>query len=375
MKSRLTNSEIRDRLTSAIALLNVPGVGRTRYNKLVKAFGSTEAVLESRIDKIAEINGISRALASTIKKEINFEIAAQTSARVVQLGWTVLYLTDDDYPGSLKQIPDPPPLLFRLGGAQTEEDKLIALVGTRLPSESGKLFTYNLSMALAQAGITVVSGMAEGIDCAAHRGALDAGGKTIAVWGSSLDIVFPKSNKALAEKIKRQGALYSEYLPGTHPDKAYFPERNRIISGLSVGVIVIEAGEKSGALITAAHALEQGRELFAVPGSPEAARSRGVNNLIKKGARLLTSVDDIFEELPQLKGEILVKKFRKLPDITDIERKIIELFSDGPLQIDQLSRGSQLPVSALMEFLLAMELKGVVRELPGKRFALSEEYQ
>lgn len=371
----MTNSEIRDRLTSAIALLNVPGVGRTRYNKLVKAFGSTEAVLESRIDKIAEINGISRALASTIKKEINFEIAAQTSARVVQLGWTVLYLTDDDYPGSLKQIPDPPPLLFRLGGAQTEEDKLIALVGTRLPSESGKLFTYNLSMALAQAGITVVSGMAEGIDCAAHRGALDAGGKTIAVWGSSLDIVFPKSNKALAEKIKRQGALYSEYLPGTHPDKAYFPERNRIISGLSVGVIVIEAGEKSGALITAAHALEQGRELFAVPGSPEAARSRGVNNLIKKGARLLTSVDDIFEELPQLKGEILVKKFRKLPDITDIERKIIELFSDGPLQIDQLSRGSQLPVSALMEFLLAMELKGVVRELPGKRFALSEEYQ
>lgn len=371
----MTNSEIKDRLTSAIALLNVPGVGRTRYHKLIKAFGSTEAVIESRLDKIAEINGISRGLASTIKKEINFEIAAQTAARVVQLGWTVLFFTDDDYPAALKQIPDPPSLLFQSGGSHSVDDKLIAIVGTRLPSESGKMFTYNLAKTLAQEGITVVSGMAEGIDSAAHRGALDAGGKTVAVWGSSLDIIFPKSNKSLAEEIKQKGTLYSEYLPDTRPDKAYFPERNRIISGLSMGVIVIEAGEKSGALITANHALEQGRELFAVPGAPDAARSRGVNNLIKKGARLLTSVEDIFEEIPQLKGEILVKRFKELPDLTDIERKIIDLFSEGPLQIDQLSRGAQLPIAELMEFLLAMELKGVVRELPGKRFVLSEEYQ
>ncbi len=371
----MTNSEIKDRLTAAIALLNVPGIGGVRYNKLIKAFGDTHGVMDAPLDEIAEINGISRSQASTIKSEIDFEKAAQAAARIVQLGWTALFLDDEDYPHSLKQISDAPPILFRLGEPQAHDDKLMAIVGTRLPSEPGKMFTYNLAAKLAQEGIIVVSGMAEGIDSAAHRGALDAGGKTIAIWGSSLDILYPRSNKLLSEEIKINGAIYSEYFPDTQPDRDTFPRRNRIISGLSLGIIVIEAGEKSGALITANHALEQGRELFAVPGAPDAARSRGVNELIKKGARLLTSVEDIFEEMPQLKGEILVKKFRKLPDITDSERKIIELFSEGPLQIDQLSRGAKLSVSELMEFLLAMELKGVVRELPGKRFVLSEEYQ
>ena len=371
----MTNSEIKDRLISAIALLNVSGIGGVRYNKLIRAFGDTQGVIDASIDAIAEINGISRSQASTIKSEIDFEKAAQTAARIVQLGWSVLFLEDKDYPYSLKHIPDAPPILFRLGEPLAGDDKLIAIVGTRLPSESGKMFTYNLAMKLAQEGITVVSGMAEGIDSSAHRGALDAGGKTIAVWGSSLDIVYPTSNKSLAEEIGIKGAIYSEYFPSTQPDRDTFPRRNRIISGLSLGVIVIEAGEKSGALITANHALEQGRELFAVPGAPDSARSRGVNNLIKKGARLLTSVEDIFEEMPQLKGEILVKKFRKLPDLTDAERKIIDRFSEGPMQIDQLSRDVRLPISEIMELVLAMELKGVVRELPGKRFVLSEEYQ
>lgn len=368
----MTNSENKNRLTSAIALLNVPGIGGLRYGKLIKAFGDTVGVMAASIDNIAEVNGISRAMASTIKHEIDFEKAAQTAARIVQLGWSALFIGDSDYPHSLKQIPDAPPILFRLGEPLLPDDKAIAIVGTRLPSEGGKMFTRNLAAKLAQEGITVVSGMAEGIDSAAHRGALDAGGKTIAVWGSSLDIVYPPSNKVLAEEIRTKGAIYSEYFPDTKPDKSTFPNRNRIISGLSLGIIVIEAGEKSGALITANHALEQGRELFAVPGSPDLARSRGVNNLIKKGARLLTSVEDIFDEMPQLKGEIQVKRFKKLPDLTEAERKIIELFSEGPLQIDQLSRDTRLPISDIMELVLAMELKGVLRELPGKRFALSE---
>ncbi|MGH8015149.1 MAG: DNA-processing protein DprA [Candidatus Zixiibacteriota bacterium] len=371
----MTNSEIKDRLTSAIALLNVPGVGRARYSKLIKAFGDTERVVNAPHDQIAEINGISRGQASTIKKEIDFEGASQTAARIVQLGWAVLFQSDSDYPFSLKQIPDPPPILFRLGESHLDDDKLIAIVGTRLPSESGRNFAFYLASKLAQEGIMVVSGMAEGIDSAAHRGALDGGGKTIAVWGSSLDVLYPPSNKTLAETIKQNGAIYSEYFPETHPDRAFFPERNRIISGLSVGTVVIEAGEKSGALITAKHALDQGRDLFAVPGPPDSTRSKGVNNLIKKGARLLTSADDIFEEIPQLKGEILVKKFKKLPDLTDPEKKIIELFADGPLQIDQLSRGAALTTSETMEYLFALEIKGVVRELPGKRFVLSEEFQ
>ena len=371
----MTSSETKERLTSAIALLNIPGVGQARYNKLIKTFSDAHAVADAPIDQIAEINNISRGIASTIKREIDFERASQIAARVVQLGWTVMFFTDADYPAWLKQIPDAPPILFRIGEAHSDDDKLLAIVGTRKPSESGKMFAYNLATTLAQEGVIIVSGMAEGIDSAAHRGALDAGGKTIAVWGNSLDRLFPQSNKALAEEIKRNGAVYSEYLPDTRPDKSTFPERNRIISGLSVGVIVIEAGEKSGALITATHAVEQGREVFAVPGAPDSNRCRGVNNLIKKGARLLTSAQDVFEEMPQLKNGILVKKFKKLPDLTNIERKIIEQFSEGPLQIDQLSRSASLPVSELMEFLLAMEMKGVVRELPGKRFVLSEEYQ
>jgi DNA processing protein len=371
----LTNSEIKDRLTSAIALLNVQGIGRRRYAKLIKVFGDTQSVIDAPVDRIAEINGISRGQASTIKDEIDFEAASQTAARIVQLGWNVLFFNDEEYPAPLKNIPDAPPLLFRLGDRYSTDDRFMAIVGTRHPSEQGRDFTYNLAFKLTEEEITVVSGMAEGIDSAAHRGALDAGGKTVAVWGSSLDVLYPPSNKLLAERIKQSGAIYSEYFPETQPDRAFFPERNRIISGLSAGVIVIEAGEKSGALITASHALEQGRDLFAVPGAPSSIRSKGVNSLIKKGARLLTSVEDIFEEMPQLKGGILVKKFKQLPELTDSERKIIELFSDGPLQIDQLSRNSGLTVAEIMEFLFAMELKGVLRELPGKRFVLSEDYQ
>jgi len=371
----LTNSEIKDRLTSAIALLQIEGIGGGRYSKLIKAFGDSQGVSKAPIDKIAEINGISRSLASTIKQEIDFEGAAELAARIVQLGWSISFLDCNGYPKCLKQIPDPPPVLFRMGEQPQDDDKLIAIVGTRHPSEGAKLFAYNLATSLANEGITVVSGMAEGIDSAAHRGALDAGGKTIAVWGSSLDIIFPQSNKALAEQIKLNGAIYSEYFPKTRPDRATFPNRNRIISGLSKGVIVIEAPEKSGALITAKHALEQGRELFAVPGAPDSHRSRGVNNLIKEGARLLTSIEDIFEEMPQLKGEVLVKKFKKLPDLTDSERKVIELFSDGPQQIDNLSRLAKLSISEMMEYLFALEMKGVVRELPGKRFVLSEDFR
>ncbi|UCE24129.1 MAG: DNA-processing protein DprA, partial [Candidatus Zixiibacteriota bacterium] len=250
----------------------------------------------------------------------------------------------------------------------------ISIVGTRHPTEEGRLFAYNLAAALARAEITVVSGMAEGIDSAAHKGALDAGGTTVAVWGNSLDVVYPPTNRSLARRIKERGVVFSEYPPGTPPDRAHFPERNRIISGLSEGIVVVEAGKKSGALITADQALAQGRELFAVPGRPGAKMSEGTNALIKKGARLLTSWEDIFEELPRLKGNILVKKFSRLPDMTEIEKRIVEMFSAGPLQIDQLAANVSMPVEEIMEFLLALELKGVIRELSGKRFMLCEEY-
>jgi DNA processing protein len=214
--------------------------------------------------------------------------------------------------------------------------------------------------------------MAEGIDSAAHQGALDGGGKTVAIWGTSLDIVYPRSNRSLAELIKENGAVYSEYLPGTEPDRAYFPERNRIIAGMSDAVVVIEAGEKSGALITAGYATEYGRELFAVPGRPDARKSIGANELIKSGAKLLTSVDDIFRELPRLKGKVAARKFKALEDMTDLERSLVDQLSEGPLQIDNLARGAGIPVSDVMQLLLALELKGVIQEISGKRYILAD---
>ncbi len=371
----MTNKDLKQHLAEVIGLLSIAGIGRGRYHRLVKAFGSAAAVLAASKSELEGVSGISRGLADEIKSKYDSESARQMAARVVQLGWTVLMPGSEGFPARLMNVAegDLPPILFAQGDTDFESSA-IAIVGTRHPTEQGKMFTYGLAKALAEAGITVVSGMAEGVDAAAHKGALDAGGKTIAVWGSSLDIAYPPSNKTLAERIKSGGTVVSEYFPGTKPERAHFPQRNRIIAGLSDGVVVVEAGQKSGALITAEQALGQGRELFAVPGQPGSKMSEGTNGLIKKGARLLTSIDDIFDELPRLKGVVLTKKFSQLPDMTDIEKKIVDQFSAGPQQIDQLGRTLELPVSELMEVLLALELKGLIRELAGKRFILSEEY-
>jgi DNA processing protein len=368
----LINSESKERLTDTIALLSVPGVGRGRYWRLVEAFGSPAAALAASLSELEAVPGISRKTATALKEFYDGEHTRQTAARIFQLGWEVLFPDCSEYPGPLLHLSEPPPLLFRLGEPFSPDDRMIAIVGTRHATDGGKRFTRKLAAGLAGAGILVVSGMAEGIDSAAHRGALDGGGKTIAVWGTSLDIVYPSLNRSLAEKILRAGAAYSEYLPGTGPDRAHFPERNRIISGLSDGVVVVEAGMKSGALITADHALEQNRELFAVPGPPGADRSIGTNQLIKRGAKLLTSVADIFEDLPRLKGKVAARKFKQLPNMTRTEQDIVNLLSDGSLQIDRLARTVDLPISDVMEVVLALELKGIVRELSGKRFALAE---
>ncbi|MEA3296781.1 MAG: DNA-processing protein DprA [candidate division Zixibacteria bacterium] len=370
----MTNNELKEHLTDAIGLLNIPGIGRGRYRKLVSVFGSPSAVLAAPVSQLTELGGFSSALANEIKQSFDSKKARETAARVIQLGWAVLFHRETGYPQVLERLHDSPQLLFRVGKAIEPEEKIIAIVGTRHPTEKGRGFAFHLASSLARAGVTVISGMAEGIDSAAHLGALEAGGKTVAVWGNALDVLYPTSNRELAERIKTQGAIYSEYLPGTKPDRAFFPERNRIISGLSEGVVVVEAGKKSGALITAARALEHGRELFAVPGSPDARMSKGTNELIKKGARLTTSADDIFAELPALKGKVLARRFLQMPEMTEGENNIVKLLSSGAMQIDQLSRETDLPIEELMELLLALELKGVLSEISGKRFTLSEGY-
>ena len=368
----MIGSDQKERLVDAITLLGVPGIGRTRYLRLVDRFGSPAEVLDASTGELKNIPGLSGKIVGSLKNECDRDTARQTAARIAQLGWVVLFHDSPEYPRLLAEAPDRPPLLFRVGDPGGADDKLIGIVGTRHATEAGRRFAYNLANELARAGITVVSGMADGIDSAAHRGALEGNGKTVAVWGTPLDRVFPATNRSLAEQIRHQGAIYSEYLPGTETSPSNFPERNRIISGLSEGVIVVEAGEKSGALITAQTALDQGRELMAVPGPPGAPKSIGTNRLIKQGASLLTCADDVFDEIPRLKGQISARRFKAQPDLTDIEHRMVDILSDGPIQIDQLGRQAELPVSNLLEYLLALELKGIVQELPGKRFVLTD---
>jgi len=370
----LINSEQQKRLIDTIGLLSVPGVGRGRLNKLIQTFGSAKAVRTASIQALSSVKGISRSMAGTIKEKFDENKAAEIARRVDLLDWTALFPGDEEYPEVLAEITSAPPLLFRSGLAAKPEDRMIAIVGTRHPSEGGRMFAHNLAKHLASDGIVVVSGMADGIDTAAHAGALAAGGRTVAVWGSSLDYVYPPTNKRLAKDIAVSGCIYSEYFPGTRPDRAFFPERNRIISGLSNGVVVIEAGHKSGALITATHAIDQNREVFAVPGFPGVNTCVGSNELIKKGASLVTSVEDIYRELPALHGDVVTRKFKRLPDMTDVERRIVDLFTGDPMQIDQISRAVELPIDELTQLLLALELKGVIRELSGKRFILDEDF-
>jgi DNA processing protein len=372
----LTNNENKQKLINILSLLDISGVGRGRYHKLIKKFGSPQRVLSASVNELENVPGIAHATASEIVRYENSDKITETVDIIFQLGWKIYFSNSQEFPKKLSLIPevDIPPVFYTLGKSINFDENMIAIVGSRHASEQGKQFAYRLARELSQAGIIVVSGMAEGIDSFAHRGALDGGGETIAVWGNSLDIVYPPSNKELAEHIKKNGMVLSEYPPQTKPDRTNFPERNRIISGLCEGVVVVEAGRKSGALITASEALKQGRELFAVPGSPDFKMSEGANRLIQSGAKLITGINDIFEELPRLKGVVTSIQFKKMPDMTDMEKKIVDLIAEKPLQVDNISRELNLPVPEIMEFLLALELKGITREISGKRFMLTEDY-
>lgn len=366
----------RQRIIDTLTLLSIPGIGRRRFNRLVQHFGSASAVLAASLDSLEALPGISRSQAGTIVGHVPDDSVKEQVARLYQLGCQVWFPDDPGYPALLKEIDgkEIPPVLFAQGRSLADCGAAIGIVGTRHPTEHGRRFAFQLAQDLASAGITVVSGMAEGIDTAAHKGALEAGGSTIAVWGTGLDIVYPAINRELATLIAAQGTVVTEYPPGVFADRSHFPERNRIISGLSEGLVVVEAGTKSGALITAAQAVAQGRELFAVPGAPSAKMSSGTNDLIKAGAGLVTSAEDIFSQLPRLRGKVASRQFAQAPDMTDLERNIITSISEGPQQIDNLSRQMELPVHELMQVLLALELRGVIRELSGKRFVLAEEY-
>jgi DNA processing protein len=267
----------------------------------------------------------------------------------------------------LAEIYDPPPVLYVRGELDPADVPLLSIVGTRGATAYGRMAAERLAVGVAQAGVTVVSGMAYGIDAAAHRGALDAGGRTIAVLGSGLDRIYPSQHTRLAQQIIQQGALITEFPLGTKPDARNFPQRNRIVSGLSFGTLVVEAGERSGALGTAAYAAEQGRDVMAVPGSIYSPASQGTNRLIRDGAIPITGVEDILLELEPQRGMRPMAAERIVP-ADDTERALLAILGDEPLHIDEIARAVSLPMSVVSSGLAIMELKGMARQSGGMNY-------
>lgn len=284
-----------------------------------------------------------------------------------------LGLTGEGYPTNLKYIYDPPPALYIKGNIIPQDNIAIAVVGSRQASYYGLKNAQELAFELAAGGITIISGLARGVDSAAHRGALKAGGRTIAVLGSGLNMIYPEENKGLAEEISRNGAVVSEFPQDTPPHRHNFPRRNRIISGLSLGVLVVEAAKRSGALITVGFALEQGREVFALPGKIDSFTSQGTHDLIKQGAKLVESTEDIIEELEPLRACQVNQtesesKAKIEPNLPEEEKQVYSCLSCEPLHIDELAQKVNLSYGRLLTCLLKLEYKKLVKELPGKTF-------
>lgn len=337
-----------------------------KIHHLLEHLNSPEDILFTPLEKLSNIPKIDKELIDSIRKRMPRESLTRDLQQIKKLGIKLIAWDDSIYPLNLRHIYDPPFLLYVRGDLRKEDEKAVAVVGTRRATRDGKIVARKLARELARETITVVSGMARGIDTAAHEGALEEGGRTIAVLGCGVDIVYPPENKSLMEAIIKKGAVISEFPLGTSPLAYNFPRRNRIISGLSKGVLVVEAPVKSGALITVDYALEQGREVFAVPGVITNPYSRGTNRLIKEGAKVVEQVSDILEEL----GLGAAKEYKRGVDLqlSFEEKQMLDHLSSQPVHIDDLVKKTQLPVSRVGDILMRLQLKTMVRELPGKLF-------
>ena len=377
-----------------IALRAVEEVGCVGYRALLAAFSSPRAVFSAPLRSLQTVPGIGPKTADHIRSFSDWKMAEREIILAARHEVSVVTCEDPLYPRNLLNIYDYPPFLY-VKGSLVSDEVCVAIVGSRLASVYGRYVTEKISRELALKGLTVVSGLARGIDAAAHRGALAGKGRTIAVLGCGLDIVYPPENEELAHAVASRGAMVTEFPFGTPPNAPNFPSRNRIISGLSLGVVVVEAGEKSGSLITARIAAEQGRSVFAVPGAIEAAGSRGTNRLIKQGAKLIENVEDILEEIlpqaampsafPQSPSSTLPLDCTrsdlelsapvhqgKIGGLGDPERKLLLLIPHDPVGIDQLITASGLTAQEVLNCLLVLELGGFIRQLPGKMFIRKE---
>jgi len=368
-----------------LALALTQGLGPTRIKKLIEHFGTAESVFHASLTEL-EATGMRAVSAQSLATGKSLELAQQECVKAAEAGAKIISLSDPEYPSRLKEIYDPPVILFVKGNVEVLAQPGIAMVGTRHPTPYGSGMAERLSTDLAARGLVIISGMARGIDTASHRGAIAAKGKTVAVLGTGIDIMYPKENTRLAEQIVALGgALISEFPVGTFPAPQNFPIRNRIISGMSAGVLVVEAAEYSGTRITSRCALEQNRDVYAVPGNVTNKNSWGPNTLIKQGAKLVATWEDVWEELPADIQAALSSMQNESPEpetaslfpdevASPHEKKILKLLkADESTHIDQLVEllENEISSSEIFAALFELELNGKIRQLPGKNFVKS----
>jgi len=375
-------TELDENTRAWLTLKLTPELGNISVLRLIKHFGSPEAVCAARA-QLGPVPGL--------RREGREALAAGRTIRPVDdewrdlraRGWGLICLGDSDYPDNLRNIPDPPAVLYATSAPEPRDLVAVAVVGSRSASPMGLIFTERLCADLGRRGVTVVSGFALGIDSAAHRGAIRAGGRTLAVLGCGLDVLYPRPNADLRAAVMAHGGFFTEFPLGTPPLSGHFPQRNRIISGLALGVVVVEATAKSGSLITARFALEQGREVFAVPGSAGNLRSLGPHLLLRQGAALVESADDILQHLtPMIRPSrtpsdnppaaaaagLESEHSPSGHDLSPEETAVLGLLGQEPVHVDRLCAQSGLKASAVTAALTALEIKGLVRQMPGKYF-------
>lgn len=352
-----------------LGLSRIPGVGRITFRKLIAEFGAPEQALSASRDRLRRIAGISDRVIDTITAFPWRGYAEEELGRAENAGVSIVTLEDPAYPEALRNTPDPPLFLYVKGALPREETMAVAIVGTRKPTHYGLTVAHRIAGDLSAHGCLIVSGMARGIDTQAHKGALDAQGGTIAVLGCGIDVPYPPENRELMEQISLTGAVVTENPFGTLPEAGYFPARNRIISGLCRGTVIIEAAEDSGSLITAKYTLEQGRKLFAVPGNIGSPTSRGGNSLIKQGAFLVENAADILSVLGTVPTAAQHKKTpRPLPALSRDEENVYQCMTSEPKHVDAIMNECRTTAGKLSGVLTTLELKGLAKQLPGKYY-------
>ena len=346
----------------------VPSLGPVRLRRLLETFGSPERILSAKRNELQAVEGVNQAVIDSLVSWETLVDLEQELARIREFGATVLTLEEADYPTLLHEIHDPPTVLYVWGKLDPRDHHAIGVVGSRRTSHYGLECAKKISYQIAYAGLTVVSGLARGIDSAAHQGALAAKGRTIAVLGTGLHHVYPTENRALAEKIISAGAVVTEFPMETMPDRQTFPMRNRIISGWGFGLLVVEAGVNSGALISASQAVEQGRNLYAIPGPIDRPSSHGSNRLIQQGAKLVMSVEDILEDVQRLFPKAPELLPSKPPDLDGDLLTVYEAITSRETSIDEIIQRSGIGAGAATVALLQLEMRRLVKQLPGKYY-------